>query len=508
VSDALQHEDTGEPRDPQSHWERWLLAVIVLLAAAGRVYWGLQPRVVWGDEPFYLWLGQSLLGGTSSLEGGAGYRLFDFSAAHFAPLFPLCAALIARAAQLAGLTAPAALTFGSTAIYVVAGALLVLPVYAIARRLAGAGAGLAAAAVVAVSPPLVSGVLLWGTMTEPLFLLLIATAWWGLLVAQQDERPRNTLFGGRNVLFRGRNVLFRGRNVLFRGWGYVVAGAGLGLAYLVRNEALVYLVAGLAALLVLRAEGCHFVGQKRLLVRTLAGIGLAVVVFAALISPYLVVQYRATGRLQLTEEAGFAYTSMQGLVGGDTAAFDQATWGLDPASGEVHLFAPSSEGVSLLAAIAADPRAFARLLRLNAVALAAKGVSARLIPWPLAALAGLGLFWRPWNARRARGELLLAASLAGTLSFLFFLIQERYLAGALIAATVWIGEGVAVLGGGWQGRRESWEAGERRSRGEREQGSGGAGEQGSRGASLLLCMRAVSLYGARGTSSLEGYRLC
>jgi len=384
---------------------RWIVLALVLLAAAVRVVWASRVRAIWGDEPYYLWIGQSLLNGN-------GYRLFDYSGSHFAPLFPLLAALIARLAQAFGLPAPQSLMAGSAAVYVISGSLLVLPVYGIARRLTGSMAALAAGAVMAVSPPLAVGALLWGTMTEPLFLLLIACAWWSLLVAQQENHL----------------------------WAYLCAGASLGLAYLVRNEALVYLVAGLAVLLALR------VGQRRLIPRTLGGCGLALAVFALLISPYLVAQYIQTGQFQLTEEAGFAYTSMQGLVKGDTSVFDQATWGLDPASGEVFLFAPASEDANLLGAIAADPRTFARLLRINVDALIAKGLSARLIPWPLAALAALGLFFQPWDARRARGELLVAASLAGSLSFLFFFIQERYLAGALIAATVWIGEGAAALG--------------------------------------------------------------
>jgi 4-amino-4-deoxy-L-arabinose transferase-like glycosyltransferase len=386
-------------------WERWAVAGLVLLAAVVRLVWAVQPRLVWGDEPYYLWSGQSLL-------NGAGYRVFDLAAAHFEPLFPLLAALLARLAQAVGVNAPGALMFGSAAIYVVAGALLVLPIYGIARRLTGTRSGLAAGLLLAVSPPLAVGALLWGTMTEPLFLLLIAVAWWGLLVAQQDNRL----------------------------WTYVLAGASLGLAYLTRGEALIYLVAGLAALVALR------VGQRRLIPRTLAGIGLAVAAFFVLISPYLLTQYLQSGELRLTEEAGFAYTSMQGLAAGDTAAFDKATWGLDPASGEVYLFAPSSEDASLLGLIIANPHAFVRLLHINVDALIAKGFSARLIPWPLAALAALGLFFQPWDARQARGELLVAASLAGSLSFLLFFIQERYLAGALIAATVWIGEGAAALG--------------------------------------------------------------
>jgi hypothetical protein len=376
---------------------------LVLLAAVVRVYWASQPRLAWGDEPFYLWVGQSLW-------DGHGYGFFGFSGAHFAPLYPLLAGLLARPLAAAGWDVPAALKLGSEVIYVAAGTLTVLPIYGLARRLTGVRGALAAGLVVAVSPPLAVGALLWGTMTEPLFLLWIVVAWWGLLVALQDGRH----------------------------WAYLLAGAGLALAYLVRTEALVYLVAGLATVFLLQLG--------RPLVKTLAGLGLTLAAFALLISPYLVAQYLQTGRLQLTEESGFAYTSMQGLVKGDTAVFDRATWGLDPASGEVYLFAPASEDADLIGAIVADPRTFARLLSINVGELFAKGFSARLIPWPLAALAVLGLFRRSWDGKRTRSELMLAASLAGPLSFVLFFIQERYLAGALIAAAVWVGAGAVALG--------------------------------------------------------------
>ncbi len=207
---------SGEPPFLFPGRTRWLLLGLVVLAAAVRVYWGLRPRIVWGDEPFYLWLGQSLL-------NGQGYQFFGISGVHFSPLYPLLAGMIARlAAALAG-ASPQALASGSVALYIVCGALLVLPIYGIARRIAGRGAGLCAGLATALYPALTVSVPLWGTMTEPLYLLLIATAWWALLAAQQERRI----------------------------WGYVVAGAALGLAYLTRNEAIVYLVAGLGAVLLI-----------------------------------------------------------------------------------------------------------------------------------------------------------------------------------------------------------------------------------------------------------------
>jgi hypothetical protein len=126
--------------------------------------------------------------------------------------------------------------------------------------------------------------------------------------------------------------------------------------------------------------------------------------------------------------------------------FDRATWGLDPASGEVYLFSPASESESLLAAIRAAPREFARLVYTNIRDFIDTLFSPRLLPWWLLPAIGLGLFARPWDRRRLRGELMLIASLVGPLSFLPFFVQDRYIAGALLPAIVWAGAGIVVLG--------------------------------------------------------------
>ncbi len=424
----------------RSSWEtRWVLLLLVL-AAAVRLYWGLRPRVVWGDEPFYLWLGESLL-------RGEGFHFFGISAAHFSPLFPLLAAGLGRVAGLLGVTGTQALAAGSTTLYVICGTLLALPIYALARRLAGPKAGLCAGLAAALYPALTAGIPLWGTMTEPLYLLLIAAAWWALLVGQQDRRP----------------------------WAYGAAGAALALAYLERPEAIVYLIAGPAALLLInlllpgdvrgdqgRKEAAGSAGLRSAALsapqsrgaevkRTLSGAAVALITFGLLITPQLVTLHAETGQWQLIEEAGSTYVSSQGLARGDSKAFDQGTWGLDPASGEVYLFSPSSESQGLVAAILADPVKFLHLMYENLLSLVATTFSINLIPWPLAALAGLGLLAPPWNRRRLRGELLLIASLAGPLGFLPFFIQPRYIAGLLIPALVWIGEGTARLAEGVRG---------------------------------------------------------
>lgn len=388
-----------------------LLAAIALLAALARLVAASQQRVVWGDEPYYLWIGRSLL-------DGEGYQFFGISGVHFAPLYPILAALIAKVGGLFGAQGTHALMVGSNALHVICGALLALPAWGIGRRLAGEAAGLAAAAVMALYPALVVGPLLWGTMSEPVYLLFVALAWWALVVAAQD--------GGR------------------RPW--LLAGASLALAYVTRTEALVLLLVGLAAAVLIRLLLPLDERPRGLRLRgDLANAALAVLVFAVVISPYVIMMRVETGHWQIADESGAAYVSARSLAYGDMKTFDAATWGLDPQSGEVYLFSPASESESLLAAIMAAPREFVRLVYTNVKDFIRTLFGPRLLPWWLLPLIALGLFGRPWDRRRLRGELMLIASLAGPLSFLPFFVQDRYIAGALLPAAVWIGAGVVTL---------------------------------------------------------------
>lgn len=391
---------------------RAVLSGIVLLAAIVRIVAAAQPRIVWGDEPFYLWLGRSLL-------AGQGWQFFGISAVHFAPGFPLAAALLAKVAGLFGATGTHALMVGSNALHVLCGAALVLPLWGIARRLAGEAVGLATALITALYPALVVGPLLWGTMSEPLYLLLVALAWWALVVAVQDGK----------------------------GHAFVLAGAALGVAYLVRTEALILLAAGLfvAGLLavLLRPKGTPI---RRTVRSATVGIALGLLAFALLITPYVIAMHTETGQWQIADESGAAYVGASSLAFGDMASFDKATWGIDPAGGEVYVFSSASESESLIGAIRADPRGFVRVVRANIRDFGDTLVSPRLISWWLLPLIALGLFARPWDGRRLRGELMLLTVLVGPLSFLPFFIQDRYIAPALLPALVWLGAGIVALG--------------------------------------------------------------
>jgi hypothetical protein len=373
-----------------------VLAVLIVLGLLVRLYYTTYSRVVWGDEPFYLWLGQSLW-------SGEGYNLFGYSGVHFPPLFPV----IAGASNLV----LDDLLLASNILYVTCGSLLILPLYALARQIYGVAVAWATGLVTAVYPALTSGVLAWGTMTEPLYLLLVAVA---ILALAQG-------------LAHGKLV------------NYLVLGASLGLAYLTRTEALAF--AGIALALLALVRLC----RRDRLARVMGRIALAGLVFLLFAAPYLLTIRNSTGRWGLSGAAGMAFVSTVGLAENNVSAFDAATWGLDPASGEVYLFAPASEGQGLVSALLADPMGLVGRTRANLREMMDLLLSARLVPWLLAALAVLGLFGRAWDKPMLWGQMALIASLASPLSYVPFFVQDRYLAGLLLPALVWIGAGSVFL---------------------------------------------------------------
>ncbi len=192
----------------EARWRRadWLalallltLGIVVRLASAG------YPRVVWGDEPFYLWIGQSLWAGT-------GFDAFGYSAAHFPPLFPVLAGGLALLTgsllerQQRHLRRQRC-TVGCAALRPGPGHLQ--PNRGLDDRVDRSRS----------YPALTTGVLAWGTMTEPLYLLWVGVAIYALFLAL-DQQP-----------MRWRD--------------FALLGVALGLAYLTRTEALVFLVGSL-----------------------------------------------------------------------------------------------------------------------------------------------------------------------------------------------------------------------------------------------------------------------
>lgn len=254
------------------------------------------------DEGFYLLLGRSLV-------TGDGFSLIGTPHVTLSPLFPLLAGA-------AGALLDSWL-WGGRVVAALASGLLVLPAWAVFRRLAPPRTAFVAVSLVAVLPSLAPFVVpfwigadLWVGAEPLLHLLLYAgVALW--LAA--DER------GGP--------------------WRWAAAGALLGLAFLARPEAVV--VWGLLGLVTLGLAAAERSARR------LSGALLMAVGFALVCTPYWVYIHDATGRWSLTgrgvapaqaaaqrvRESGQgtgAAGTIERMLWADDRSYERYLYGLDP----------------------------------------------------------------------------------------------------------------------------------------------------------------------------------
>lgn len=401
------------------------LPLLLIVAGTALLRWLLASpeRVVWGDEPFYLWIGRNWL-------TGRGYTFTGYSDVHHTAGYPLLSGLL--------YLVTGNLELASRLLYVICGALLPLPIYAIAARLYDRRTGLIAALLTATWPALNGAVINWGTLTEPPYYLFIYTGLWlalTLLIPPQGDVADQPLFALRSSPV-----------------GYFATAALLTLAYHVRPEAIAHVLAigGYLMLVLLLALWQQRAGLRRgatLLLPRLAAYALG---FALLWLPYGYYVSLHTGSWQISEKAGVTYVTSKSLAYGDTKTFDAATWGLDSTGLEVFFFSEESYNVSMTEVILADPMDFARLLYQNVQMFLGQLVSGRMFPFLLLPIVALGWFAAPWGWRRAVGEGLLWVGVLPVLAFLLFFIQERYIATLLPILIVWTAHGLRRLGG-WLG---------------------------------------------------------
>jgi hypothetical protein len=177
----------------------------------------------------------------------------------FPPLFPL---LIAGVSML-GCDAETA----GRIVNILSGALLVLPVYGIAKRMFGPALGLGSAAIVAVHPYLVN--LSTTVHCEPAYLTLILGAVFWMMIAAD-----------------------------YIHWqAFAVAGFLYGLAYLIRPEAALFTLVGIAFFYLRRVLTNHFVLVPT--VQDVGRMGLTLLCFGLVAAPYILWLSLQTGDLRL-----------------------------------------------------------------------------------------------------------------------------------------------------------------------------------------------------------------
>lgn len=261
------------------------------------------------DEGFYLLLARSLY-------TGDGYSLIGLPHIAFSPLFPILAGAAGWVLD--------SWVWGGRIVAAIASGLLVLPAWAVFRRIAPPRTALTAVALVAVLPPLAPFVVpfwigadLW-VGAEPLlhFFLYSAVAVW--LLADENGR--------------------------FRWWAG--AGALFGLAFLARPEAII--TWGILGLVSLAIAG------RRRSPRRLTGAALMGLAFLVVAAPYWLYIHDESGDWALTGRgisatAGAARVAGGGGGGGGAAGTIERMLWQDDAGYETYLYSLDPSGLRLRA---------------------------------------------------------------------------------------------------------------------------------------------------------------
>jgi len=386
--------------DPETPDPRRRLALLVAVAAAVRALLLLLPRQIRWDEPAYLLIGRSLW-------SGGGFTLTGAPEVHYPPLFP---ALFGGTWKLVG--SP---ELATDLLLVVAGALLVLPVHALAARAFDRRVAFGAALLVAVFPGLTTSVLYWGSMTEPVFVLLLYWAAWLVLRGVEAGDWRRP----------------------------AAAGAVLALAYLGRPEAVGWAVSLAAAAVAVRALAGKLRSWRTAAI--LAALGLSFALFAV---PYVLYLHRETGLWMLSGKLGITYDLGAAVLTSDAARYDEITNAIDPETGEVRweserrFETPPAPRTASLAV-----RVLGNLRRIAARAAVQPVFPIALLPFVFVAWLG-----KSWRRDRWAAEAWLWASALPVLAFLAYHVHQRFFAPAFPALLVWTAAGLATAGD-WLARR-------------------------------------------------------
>jgi 4-amino-4-deoxy-L-arabinose transferase-like glycosyltransferase len=399
----------------------------LLMALVVRVLIAAADRVPTNDATAFLTSGESLL-------AGDGYARFGSAETSVPPLVP---AMLAAFARVTGDP-----TLGFSLHHVLWGTLLVLPVAASARAVAGNRAGWLAGWAVALCPGLAVAAGIDGGGTELPAAVAVAT---GL-------------------------ALVLDRNHLPTGWRAVAVGACAALAYLLRADALPAALVVLAALALrvvraqrqpgateLRGPPALTSGRAPLRPRrpqrspALTAVTLAAAAAVTVAAPWPLWVQQQTGELQLTGKA--ADTSLAGwqaLAQHDRVQRDALLYRLDD-TGEI----VRRHQQSLVDLAGSDPASFAAVQRTNLAMLVEQTVvpaqqwqseppaplpTWQLVPLPALLLAGWAVVRR---RREARVQVVVAVAAANVAVTLAFFVQPRYLATAVTMACVLVGVGLA-----------------------------------------------------------------
>jgi len=392
----------GNPtRAASATWLRLCLISLVLgeillrLALAA-----VLPRAIRDDEAAYLVIGRDLVTGRG------------FSELTWTPLYPLISGLAYR---LVG-----DFEWASNLVYVVCGGLLLVSVFAIARRIYGPKTAVLSALLVALSPALNVSVLYWGTMSEPLYLCLLYGAVATFLKGSLDRAPAM----------------------------FSISGALFGLAYLARPEAVVTFSIFLVGLVGLarrnrRLEQTSPMTEKgrwsrrRIAPWRRAGAAF-MAAFVLLAAPYVLYLHHQTGRWMITGKLSLTGDAEEALAARDYVAYYHETnkiWN-----------SPERFEHGLLSWAVAHPERFVRRILLNAYRLQEEFFSLNVFWFGLLVPVAAALFQAPWDRSRLAHEALLMTVVVPLLAFIALHIEMRFFAPAFPVLLIWTARGALNIG--------------------------------------------------------------
>jgi 4-amino-4-deoxy-L-arabinose transferase-like glycosyltransferase len=378
-------------------------AILALVVGAFvlRVAWMLWhgPGEITWDGAEYARLAQNLLGGLGYV-GMRGHELYVFP-----PLYSLAIAVLlpfTHDAELAG-----------TLVSLIAGALLVVPVWMLATDLYGPRAGLPAGVLAATLPFTVQ--LSTVVLAESLFLTLVATGLAFAVRAARDGRVSDA----------------------------VGCGGAFGLAYHTRPEAALF--AAVAAVAVVAGAALRREPVRRGVLQTAA----LVLPCALLAAPYVAFlsthagHFRWEGKSELNLDIGLRMSrGTDYAVAADS--IDRRLRQLGPELADDYYFEPPGRRAPSIDVVLA----FGAHNTIRHVPEALAVMWSRLIGGPLlVALALVGLIAGPWTRRRAGGEAVVLAYVAASIVALasVYHFWERYFIDFVLPLVLWGAHGITVV---------------------------------------------------------------
>jgi len=382
--------------------ERTLVLLCMLLAFVVRLFFVRYQYVINTDGVYYATLGRHLI--TGDVAGGLS--------TYWSPLYPL----------LVGISSWwfTDLEFAGRFVSVVAGALLVLPVYLLTREFYGRAAAAFAVVLTVIHPYLIQ--VSTQVMTESVYTLTLTSA-----------------------LLTGWLALNGGRR-----WTQVSTGLLMGCCYLLKPEAIAY-----TGLFVVFLSGRWLVEKHRRIRNVILDVVVFLAAFSVLFLPYYLYVHHETGRWiissKVVNNVAQDQSPLRLTADGESTPLDQ-WYGHSTTAASPVTSAPSSPAFSPVTRADRVERLLLRArLAYRNLKLAINQMIPDLLPRAFIVLCIIGLFRTAWTAERAFKEVYLLAFVVSTLiGYAITVMELRYLVPLVPLLLCWTAKGLLEF--------ESWVA--------------------------------------------------